>query len=147
MSFLSREEFKQLANADLDKLYDYLTEKFNALESRIKELEARLNQNSKNSHKPPSSDIFKKERDRKTSRRKSGGQTGHEGSYLKMVANPTDTKEYPAPENCEKCNQSLLEILGDSKVGQEYTLPKLEMSIIEHRVESKKCSCSDTNIS
>ena len=37
MSFLSREEFKQLANADLDKLCDYLTEKFNALESRIKE--------------------------------------------------------------------------------------------------------------
>jgi transposase len=25
-----------------------------------------------------------------------------------MVANPTDTKEYPAPENCEKYNQSLL---------------------------------------
>ncbi len=30
MSFLSREEFKQLANADLDKLYEYLTERFNA---------------------------------------------------------------------------------------------------------------------
>ena len=147
MSFLSREEFKQLANADIDKLYDYLTEKFNALESRIKELEARLNQNSKNSHKPPSSDIFKKERDRKTSRRKSGGQTGHEGSNLKMVANPTDTKEYPAPENCEKCNQSLLEIQGKSKVGQEYTLPKMEISIIEHKVESKKCICGHTNIS
>ena len=133
MSFLRREEFKQLANADLDKLYDYLTEKFNALEviiekqtqviqvqeSRIKELEARLNQNSKNSHKPPSSDIFKKEIDRKTSRRKSGGQTGQEGSNLKMVSNPTDTNEYRAPENCEKCNQSLLEIQGDSKVRQE----------------------------
>jgi transposase len=159
MSFLSREEFKLLANADLDKLYDYLTEKFNALEfkieqqtqlihvqeSRIKELEARLNQNSKNSHKPPSSDIFKKERDRKTSRRKSGGQTGHEGSNLKMVSNPTDIKEYPAPENCEKCNQSLLEIQVKSKVGQEYTLPKMEMSIIEHRVESKKCSCGHIN--
>ena len=78
MSFLSREEFKLLANADLDKLYAYLTDKFNALEvkiekqtqviqdqeSIIKELEARLNQNSKNSHKPPSSDIFKKEGER-----------------------------------------------------------------------------------
>ncbi len=60
MSFLSREEFKQLANADLDKLYDYLTEKFNALESRIKELEARLNQNSKNSHKPPPVNYLRK---------------------------------------------------------------------------------------
>jgi hypothetical protein len=36
------------------------------LESKNKE--ARLGQNSKNSHEPPSSDIFKKERDRKTSR-------------------------------------------------------------------------------
>ncbi len=34
-----------------------------------------------------------------------------------MVTNPTDTKEYPAPENCEKCNQSLLEIQGKSKAG------------------------------
>ena len=90
MSFLSREEFKLLANADLDKLYDYLTEKFNALEfkiekqtqiihvqeSRIKELEARLNQNSKNSHKPPSSDIFKKESNRKTSHKYCEGQSG-----------------------------------------------------------------------
>ena len=42
-AFFSRKEFKQLANADLDKLYDYLTERFNALESKIKELEARLN--------------------------------------------------------------------------------------------------------
>ena len=119
--------------------------KFKNLESKNKE--ARLNQNSKNSHKPPSSDIFKKERDRKTSRRKSGGQAGHEGSNLKMVSIPTDTKEYPAPENCEKCNQSLLEIQGKSKVGQEYTLPKMEISIIEHRVESKKCICGRTNTS
>lgn len=125
MSFLSWEEFKFLANADLGKLYDYLTEKFNALEfkieqqtqiiqfqeSRIKD-EARLNQNNKNSHKPPSRDIFKKERDRKTSRRKSGGQTGHQGSNLKMVSKPTDIKEYPAPEKFVKCNKSLLEIQG-----------------------------------
>jgi hypothetical protein len=35
MSFLSWEEFKLLANADLDKLYAYLTDKFNALEVKI----------------------------------------------------------------------------------------------------------------
>jgi hypothetical protein len=68
--------------------------------------------------------------------KKIGGQIGHEGSNLKLVSNPTDTKEYPAPENCEKCNQSLFEIKAKSKVGQEYTLPKMEISIIEHKVES-----------
>jgi len=62
-----------------------------------------------------------------------------------MVSNPTDTKEYPAPEKCEKCNESLLKIQGKSNIGQEYTLPKMEMSIIEHRVESKKCSCGHIN--
>jgi len=31
MSFLSREEFNLLANADIDKLYEYLTDKLNAL--------------------------------------------------------------------------------------------------------------------
>ena len=49
-----------------------------------------------------------------------------------MVANPTDNKEYPAPENCEKCNQSLLGIQGKSKVGQEYTLPKMEPKLPEN---------------
>jgi hypothetical protein len=52
-----------------------------------------------------------------------------------MVSNPTDTKEYPALENCEKCNHFLLEIQGKSKVGQEYTLPKMKITIIEHKVE------------
>ena len=37
MSFLSREEFKLLANADLDKFYDYLTEKFKSLEFKIEQ--------------------------------------------------------------------------------------------------------------
>ena len=153
MSFISREEFKSLANADLDKLYDYLTEKFNTLESKIeqqyqtiKELEARLNQNRLNSHKPPSSDIFKKERDRKTSRRKIGGQNGHDGNNLKMVSNPTEIKEYPAPERCEKCDLSLDDVSSKLKVGQEFTLPKMEISTIEHRVESKKCSCGHVNV-
>ena len=34
-AFFSREEFKLLANADLDKLYEYLTDKFNSLEFKI----------------------------------------------------------------------------------------------------------------
>ncbi len=110
-----------------------LTEKFNSLEtkieeqskiilsqeSKIKQLESQLNQNSNNSHKPPSSDIFKKERDRKTSRRKSC----HEGNNLKMVSKSTEVKEYSAPENCEKCNHSLNNTKSKVKVGQEFTLP------------------------
>jgi len=71
-----------------------------SLESQIKELterltvlESRLNQNSRNSSKPPSSDYFSKVKPnpkslRKQSGKKPGGQEGHPGTTLKMVDNP-----------------------------------------------------------
>jgi transposase len=71
-----------------------------SLESQIRELterlivlEARLNQNSRNSSKPPSTDFLLKEKPnpkslRKTSGKKSGGQEGHPGTTLKMSNSP-----------------------------------------------------------
>lgn len=63
------------------------------LEERVKFLESRLNQNSRNSSKPPSSDFFVKEKPnpkslRKKSGKKPGGQEGHPGSTLDMVNDP-----------------------------------------------------------
>jgi hypothetical protein len=71
-----------------------------SLESQIKDLterltalESRLNQNSRNSSKPPSSDYFLKGKPnpeglRKKSGKKPGGQEGHSGTTLEMVDNP-----------------------------------------------------------
>ena len=64
-----------------------------ALEARIDKLEHRLNKNSTNSSKPPSSDGLKKPKPksrREKGKRKPGGQTGHEGNTLKMVACPDE---------------------------------------------------------
>ncbi len=62
------------------------------LEERVKVLESRLNQNSKNSSKPPSTDFVKEKPNpkslRKKSGKKSGGQEGHAGTTLDMVNNP-----------------------------------------------------------
>ena len=63
------------------------------LEERVKFLESRLNQSSRNSSKPPSTDFFVKEKPNPKSRRKKsgkkpGGQEGHPGSTLDMVNDP-----------------------------------------------------------
>jgi len=60
-----------------------------ALRKRVAELEARLNMNSHNSSKPPSTDEFSKPKSRrKKSGRPSGGQKGHPGHTLRMVDAP-----------------------------------------------------------
>jgi hypothetical protein len=62
------------------------------LEERVKVLESRLNQNSRNSSKPPSTDFVKEKPNPKSRRKKSGkkpgGQAGHPGSTLDMVNDP-----------------------------------------------------------
>ena len=63
------------------------------LEERVKIVEARLNQNSQNSSKPPSTDVFcsekpKPQSSRTISGKKAGGQKGHPGKTLEMVENP-----------------------------------------------------------
>src|SRR5438552_16553105 len=57
------------------------------LEARVDELERRLNQNSRNSHKPPSSEGYRKppsptRREQQAAGRRSGGQAGHDGTTL-----------------------------------------------------------------
>jgi transposase len=57
---------------------------------KIARLEAKLNKNSSNSSKPPSSDIVKppktKDKDRRKSQRKQGAQPGHEQHLRQPIA-------------------------------------------------------------
>jgi hypothetical protein len=85
-----------LCKSDPNSIVDHIK----SLESQIKELneklkflEARLNQNSQNSSKPPSTDVFvdkkpKSKSSRTISGKKAGGQKGHPGKTLEMVENP-----------------------------------------------------------
>lgn len=71
---------------------------------KIAELESRLNQNSKNSSKPPSSDGYKKPPQslRKPSEKKVGGQQGHKGSGIKLQCEP-DSFVIHEPCECSGC--------------------------------------------
>ena len=76
-------------NAALRKENAELKQENILLKIEISELKARLNQNSSNSSKPPSSDYFnRKPAFPKTSVGKKGGQPGHKGDTLKQIDNP-----------------------------------------------------------
>jgi len=76
----------------------------------VKELQARLAKNSRNSSKPPSSDGYGKpkrtESLRKPGQKPNGGQPGHEGQTLKRSEHP-DRIEIHAVEDCRQCAASL----------------------------------------
>lgn len=113
--------------------------------ARISELEKRLNKNSQNSSKPPSSDGFKKQARFKTKslREKgklpSGGQAGHPGETLKQVAHPDKTIIH-ALSNCPHCALDLKSSAVDGLVKRQvFDIPPPKIEVTEHQVELKYC--------
>jgi transposase len=114
--------------------------------SRIAELEARLNLNSRNSSKPPNSDDLKKSPafPRKQGGKR-GGQHGHKGKILEMVA-PSATDllvVHPVTERQCTCGQSLESASASVSVErrQVFDLPPRLLEVYEHRLEVKHCAC------
>ena len=112
------------------------------LEQRIKDLEARLNMDSTNSSKPPSTDnklTKKKKPSNSTSKKKRGAQAGHKGKSLKIVASP-DEIEVLLPTSCSCCGNSLSDI--DSlkhEKRQLFDLPEVKMNVTEYQAHSLEC--------
>ena len=89
----------------LQQSYDAQTVLIAQLNQTIQELKEQLNKNSKNSSKPPSSDGFNKPSPkslRKSSGKKAGGQNGHQGTHLAVIADPDDVIKH-MPSSCEGC--------------------------------------------
>lgn len=79
------------------------------LEHRIQELEFRTKKNSKNSHKPPSTDGLQKPKTkslRGKTERKTGGQLGHIGHTLHQVEEPDFIIRHRVT-HCSGCHTSL----------------------------------------
>ena len=75
-------EIKKLCKENPDAIVDLILrmeETIIHLTNRVKALEERLNKDSNNSNKPPSSDNLRKKLNRKSNKRKrkKGGQKGH----------------------------------------------------------------------
>ena len=100
---------KELENqvVQLTNLVAELQRKLDAAYEEISDLKEKLNKNSQNSSKPPSTDGYKKPNPkslRKSSGKKQGGQKGHKGHNLKVDAVPDKTIQY-MPSACLGCPQ------------------------------------------
>ena len=91
--------------ASLNATVDAQAQLIAQLNQTIQQQQERLNKNSKNSSKPPSSDGLSKPAPkslRKPSGKKAGGQKGHPGSTLAVIADPDEIIQH-MPAACEGC--------------------------------------------
>ena len=134
--------------AELEKLVEQQAKMIAAQSVRIAELEKRLNKNSSNSSKPPSSDgLSKPPRTnslRPKGKNKNGGQTGHKGATLKQVQK-SDRIERHKLTHCPLCASSLTLVAPLAILKRQvFDIPKPKMQVTEHQAEIKVClSCNE----
>jgi transposase len=108
---------------------------------RIVELEEQLRQNSKNSSKPPSTDLFRRKVPRDTKGRKPGGQPGHEGAKRDLV--PADQVSEVVdrdPEFCANCGAPLENAPRiNADIRQIVETPEFQALVKEFRLWKKRC--------
>lgn len=120
--------------------------KIAVLEQRVVELLEKLNQNSSNSHKPPSSDPPGNRQERRTrakgARRKPGGQKGHKGARRQLLP-PEQVDEVVDhfPEQCESCWEPLPKTPDPNAKRYQFTeVPPVRAHTKEHRRHAVTCA-------
>ena len=153
---LRREQLLSLDNATLVAVIQELQERVVQLEQTVAEqaaviqlLRDQVSKDSRNSSKPPSSDGVKKPRTRSLRQqtgRARGGQPGHKGHTLKMVAHP-DYIERQRVSGCPHCTTSLE---GVAPCGLErrqvFDVPPVRIEVTEHQAEVKVCPECGTRV-
>lgn len=126
----------------LSKQVEQLSALVSRLEEKIKQLEAKLRQNSSNSHRPPSSDPpwSKPTGGGSPGGRRRGAQPGHDKSDRKLL--PPDEVHSCRPEVCENCGA---EVFGEDRCPQRHQvteIPPARAAVREYRLHRLKCrSC------
>src|SRR5262245_37215256 len=123
-----------------------LQDELTRLRVRVDALEARLQQNSTTSHRPPSSDNpYTKPRQRSTSAtpRKAGGQPGHAG-HRQVLLPPTTVHEV-RPERC-RCGNTTFAAIKPYYTHQVLELPPIELEVRHFVLHHGWCTaCGSVN--
>lgn len=113
------------------------------LQAQVVELQSRLNKNSRNSSKPPSSDGLNKPAPKSlriAGQKPSGGQKGHAGNTLSQATEPDKIVIHNVPDQCQAC-QRALPFAYVNETRQVLDLPVLKFEVTEHHAMQAICSC------
>jgi transposase len=123
---------------------DQLEKRVAQLEAEVADLKARLDQNSSNSSKPPSSDPLhaKRRPPEKPSGKKRGGQPGHERHMRTLVPSEevAETVECK-PTACRRCGHELLGEDPQPRRHQVAEIPPIKPHVTEYRRHYLACPC------
>lgn len=118
-----------------------LLEENKRLQKRIAELEARLNLNSDNSSKPPSTDQKKNKQ-----APKGGARKGHAGHHRKLYSEDQISKRViSALTECEHCGCKTLEKKAPH-IFQQVELPEIKPFVTQIELEKARCCSCNRNL-
>jgi transposase len=108
-------------------------------QEQIQELQERLNRNSTNSSRPPSTDppAVKRRPPRPASDRSSGGQPGHERWQRPLL--PPDHTEILKPAHCRRCGHALAGDDPQPLRHQVIELPPIRPEVVEYQLHRLRC--------
>ena len=137
----------QLSHAEKDALILIMQEQIAVLQQMVAQLQDRLNMNSRNSSKPPSSDGLNKPAPkslRVAGKKQTGGQKGHPGSTLCQATQPDKIVIHGVPDQCQAC-QGKLKFAYVGETRQVFDLPLLQFEVTEHHAMQAICSCGQVH--
>src|SRR5438105_5347447 len=130
------------AQAALAAVFLALRQRVDALETRVHDLDARLQLNSTNSSKPPSSDPIgmKRKPPAPPSGRKRGGQRGHRKAYRPLVPPEQLRATFDCkPTDCRRCGHGLSGDDPEPLIHQVAELPRIEPIVDAYRLHRLTC--------
>jgi transposase len=131
------------AQAAILVLMQQYEQRLQTLQKRVDELEQRLNQNSTNSSRPPSSDSphVKRPPPKPKSGRKRGGQPGHKRQQRPLVP-PEQVKQVISlkPPACRQCGHDLQGDDPQPRQHQVAEIPPIRPEVTEYRLHRLTCT-------
>ncbi|NOR81304.1 MAG: IS66 family transposase [Methyloprofundus sp.] len=144
------EEAQQIINALWNRSSEFEKNEL-TLTSKITNLEEKLNTNSTNSSKSPSSDLFKPKKSKKkyhgagkNNALKQGAQKGHKGKGRKLLPpEKVDETVVCLPKSTCECGGQIKANIKKIKRHQQYELPKIKPVVTEYQQVYGTCNACE----